>query len=88
MTNTMETQTSTPTPFPIMILDDSLDYSKDDYASVLKQQNDFASFLSRRSSLIVSQQFDKKNKMLIRLCRIGGRKKDFRKSLVRRGVTI
>ena len=84
----METQTSTPTPFPIMILNDSLDYDKDDYASALKRQNDAATYLRRPSATrVISSQPDKKNKLLVRVRRIT-RRSTFRKSFVSLGVSI
>lgn len=83
----METQTLTPTPFPIMVLDDSLDYEKDNFSATLKYQYDVSAFLSKNASNQFIAKPDKKNKLLIRLSK-GSRKKTFRKSFVCLGESI
>lgn len=82
----METLSLAPTPFPIMVLADSWDYDNDDYASILKRQNDDAAFLNTPSPQIILQP-DQKNKLLIRVHRIS-RKAEFRRSFVNKGVSI
>ena len=83
----METQTSAPTPFPIMVLDDALDYDKDDFAAALKHQNDVTAFLSTDSSSQIVAKSDKKNNLLVRISKVP-QKKMFRTSFVSLGESI
>ena len=80
----VETLTLTPTPYPIMMLNDSMDYNTDEFVSTLKRENDNATYLNTPVTQIKFQP-DKKNRTLIRLSKLCHRS-HFRKSFVTRGV--
>lgn len=88
LTTSLESLTPTPTPFPIMVRNESLDYRSDQLSSILKQQNH--AFLYGQPSTEISVESDetseRQKRMLVRKWKIT-RKSQFRRSLVKRGVS-